>query len=457
MQSLTSSFRDPSGFLFWHEHVLYRQINQCYQPHYDHLIASGLYKSLVEKGLIVSHQEISPLLFANESYKVIKPEVVPFISYPYEWSFSQLKDAALLTLQIQKIALEFGMVLKDASSYNVQFKNGKPIFIDTLSFELYQKGKPWVAYRQFCQHFLAPLALMSYVDVQLSQLMRVFIDGIPLDIASILLPKRTYLRPSFLLNIHMHAKSQKRYEDVVVDKERFKKGVSKNSLYGLIDNLEGAIKKLSWKAAGTEWANYYDDDSYSKEAFEDKKRIIEGYLVDIKPETVWDLGGNDGFFSRLASKQGSKVICFDIDPACVEKNYLQVRRKDEKNLLPLMLDLTNPSGGIGWDNTERMALKERGPADCIFALALVHHLAISNNVFFDKIAQFLGDVCSWLIIEFVPKKDKKVQKLLATRDDIFSSYTHNDFERAFGVFFTIKEKQKICDSHRVLYLMRKKS
>ncbi|MEI7526409.1 MAG: hypothetical protein WCJ95_18825, partial [Mariniphaga sp.] len=186
---LSSSFRDPSGFLFYEEGKLLRQVNGCYKEDYDLLMGSGLYTRLVEKNLLIPHQELTGHQGLNGStYKVIEPEKVGFISYPYEWSFSQLKDAAFATLEIQKIALQYGMTLKDATAYNVQFHKGRPVFIDTLSFEIYQEGKPWQAYKQFCQHFLAPLALMGYTDIRLNQLLKLYIDGIPLDLTSRLLP-----------------------------------------------------------------------------------------------------------------------------------------------------------------------------------------------------------------------------------------------------------------------------
>ncbi|MEN6436739.1 MAG: SAM-dependent methyltransferase, partial [Anaerolineaceae bacterium] len=188
----SASFRDPSGFLFWSDGILYRQVNVSYQTHYDALMQSGLYAQLIKRGHLVRHEEVDQKpAYPEIAYKVIAPEKVSFISYPYEWSFSELRDAALLTLEVCNLALEKGLVLKDASAYNIQFVDGRPVLIDTLSFEKYQEGAPWVAYRQFCQHFLAPLALMAYTDIRLSQLMRVYIDGIPLDLASKLLPGST--------------------------------------------------------------------------------------------------------------------------------------------------------------------------------------------------------------------------------------------------------------------------
>ncbi len=209
----TSSFRDPSGFLFRRNEVLYRQVNHFYKEDYDCLMESGLYNALLEAELLIPHEEVDvEPIHPDKSYKVIKPELIRFISYPYEWTFSQLKNAALTTLEIQKIALKFGMTLKDSTAYNIQFKNGKPILIDSLSFEKYQEGQIWKPYRQFCQHFFAPLSLMSHRDIRLNQLLRIYLDGIPLDLASKLLPLKTRTMFSMLAHIHAHAKSQKHYE-----------------------------------------------------------------------------------------------------------------------------------------------------------------------------------------------------------------------------------------------------
>ncbi len=450
-----SSFRDPSGFLFWKDELIYRYIDLSYKRHYDFFMASGLYDSLLEKDFIVSHEEVNNFSL-SDSYKIIKPEKIPFISYPYEWSFSQLKDSALLTLKIQEEALKFGMTLKDSSVYNVQFLNGSPIFIDTLSFEIYNEGELWVGYKQFCKHFLAPLLLMSKVDIRLNQLLREFIDGIPLDLTSKLLPKRTFLNFSILMNIHLHAKSQKHYEDKNVDLKKYNKKLSKRSFLILLDNLNGCIKNLKWKSGNTEWADYYSGDSYSTRGFEHKKEIIAGYLNIIKPKVVWDLGSNDGFFSRLASKHGAFVLSSDIDVSCVENNYLNVKKNREKNIFPIFLDLTNPSPDIGWNNNERTSLKRRGNPDVVLALALIHHLVISNNLPFAYVAEYFVSIGKNLIIEFVPKEDKKVQTLLATRKDIFINYNKSTFEKEFGKFFYIKEISPIIDSKRTLYFMTKK-
>jgi hypothetical protein len=453
--TIASSFRDPSGSLFFQDGSIYRRVSFRYKENYDHLINSGLYKTLADSGLLVSHNEVGADYEKTDgAYKVLKPELIPFISYPYEWCFSQLKDAALTTLEIQKRALRFRMTLKDSNAYNVQFMKGKPIFIDTLSFEKYHEGQPWVAYRQFCQHFLAPLALMSYNDIRLSQLFRVYIDGIPLDLASSLLPYRTRFRFSLFSHIHLHAKSQKYFGEKTVNTGGHK--ISQRGLLGLIESLESAVKKLKWQAQGTEWVNYYEITNYSAGALDQKKQLVAEFLDRTDPKMVWDLGANTGLFSRIASERGIQTISFDIDPAAVEKNYRECVEKGETNILPLLLDLTNPSPNIGWQNQERMSILKRGPADTVLALALIHHLAISNNLPFKKIADFFSKICHWLIIEFVPKSDSQVQRLLSNREDIFPDYTQRFFESKFEEYFIIENSSKIKDSQRTLHLMRKR-
>lgn len=446
-----SSFRDRSGFLFYYENEIYRIINFSYKKQYEKFMNSELYQKLEEKNLIITHSEIENLDIDCDYYKIIKPEKIPFISYPYEWSFSQLKDAALLTLRIQKAAMKYGMTLKDGSAFNIQFHNGHPIFIDTLSFEIYEEGQIWKPYKQFCQHFLAPLALISKKDVRLNLLSKTFIDGIPIDLAAKLLPKTTFGNFGLMAHIHAHAKSQKHYEDK--DAKIKQKTFSKRSFEGLIESLKSSIEKMTWNEDNTEWGDYYSDTNYTEKSFEEKKQFISLAIDQMKPKLVWDMGANTGVFSRLASTKGINTISYDIDPLAVEKNYLSSSQNSEQNILPLILDLTNPSSGIGWNHDERMSIIQRGPADMVFALALVHHLAISNNVPLNKLAEFFSQISKFLIIEFVPKSDSQVKRLLLTRDDIFENYDEKNFEIEFSKFFKIINSKKILDSERTIYIM----
>lgn len=449
----SASFRDPSGFLFSRGGILYRQVNRAYADDYTRLMESGLYERLVKVGALIPHVETDQLPAESEAaFKIIQPERVRFLSYPYEWSFSQLKDAALATLSIHKRALKYNLALKDASAYNIQFVRGKPALIDTLSFEKYKEGQPWIAYRQFCQHFLAPLALMSYCDVRLSQLLRVYIDGVPLDLASKLLPTRTRLNFGLLTHIHLHAGAEKRFAGESVGQAK----MSRNALVGLIESLEATVRKLSWKPAGTRWWNYYEITNYSDAAFEHKKQLVTEWIGRVKPNQVWDLGANTGVFSRVAGASGAFTVSFDIDSAAVEQNYLRAKNDKEQNLLPLQLDLTNPSPALGWANRERESFRERGPADILLALAVIHHLAITNNVPLPQLADFFAEMGKWLVIEFVPKSDSQAQKMLAVREDIFTGYTREGFEAAFGERFKIHESVPVNESERQLYLMEAK-
>lgn len=460
MTGLDSSFRDPAGFMFERDGMLYRQINRAGAEDYDRLMASGLYEHLVARGWLIPHREVDEAPAAEDpAALVIAPERVAFVSYPYEWSFSQYRDAALLTLDVMLAAIEHGMILKDASAYNVQFHRGRPLLIDTLSFAPYTEGQVWEGYRQFCQHFLAPLLLMARRDIRLSQLMKVHIDGVPLDLASHLLDRKSWLRPGIAMHLHLHARAQARYAASGESSNKSSgqpRKLSRTGLIGIVSGLKSLIAGLDWKPAGTEWADYYQATNYSDEAFAAKRRTIDRFLDAIEPERVWDLGGNTGVFSRIASERDIETVCFDIDPAAVEINYRQVREKKEQTLLPLVMDLTNPSPALGWAGAERDSMAGRGPVDCAMALALIHHLAISNNLPMAHIARYFAELCRHLIIEFVPKADSQVRRLLSSRRDIFDDYHEAGFEAAFSQYFEIEASEPVAGSERTLYRLRRR-
>ena len=455
-----ASFRDPSGFVFLRDGILYRQVQLAYREHYDLFVSSGLFRSLVSDGLLVGHEESAAQPASPGAYKVLQPSPIDVISYPYEWSFGQLKDAALLTLRVQRRALAHGMVLKDASAYNVQYQRGRPIFIDTLSFERYVDGQPWAAYGQFCQHFLAPLALMARVDIRLGRLLSTHLDGVPLDLASRLLPRRTWLRPGLAMHIHAHGAAQRRYEAGSKSNGTQPKraaSVSRRGLIGIVDSLERTIRALEWRPAGTEWADYEATHRYAEASQEDKRRLVKSWfdaLVPV-PERVVDLGANAGAYSRLIAEGGATVVSVDGDPAAVELNYRRASAETATTILPLLADLTNSGSGVGWDGAERAPLFERVSADLTLCLALVHHLAIGHNVPFDRIARWLAGVAPRLIIEFVPKHDEQVQRLLASRVDVFPDYDAAAFQHAFGRYFATERRQPIAGSERTLYQMRR--
>ena len=460
-EALGASYRDPSGFVYTRDGSLYRQVNRVFQERYQAFLDSGLYAELVEGRLLVPHREVSLDLAASpDAVAVLEPERVEFISYPYEWSFGQLRDAALLTLDLQERALTRGCTLRDASAYNVQFVAGRPLFIDTLSFEPREPGAPWAGYRQFCEHFLVPLALMSRVDVRLSSLLRSNLEGIPLDLGARLLPRSSWFRPGFLFHVHLHAMAQRRYADrgaaaveSAAPSAAARRGVSPTAAVGLVRSLRGAIESLDWMPAGTEWADYTQDNNYSPVASDSKRDAVLDFLRGLGARTAWDLGANTGEYSRAARQVVPSVVAFDIDPAAVERNYRRIRAEGETGILPLQLDLTNPSPALGWAHRERLSLEERGPADVLLALAVVHHLAIGHNLPLERVASFLARVGRSLVVEFVPKSDSQVRRLLRDRPDIFPDYTREGFEAAFRTHFRIERAVPVAESERTLYLM----
>jgi ribosomal protein L11 methylase PrmA len=458
MQKHPASFRDPNGFVYWQDGTLLRQVNHAYAEHYDWFHAN-LYPLLAERSLIIPHTEVTlDRAYSDQAYKILQPQRVPFVSYPYEWSFAQLKDAALLTLRIQKIALKRGMTLKDASAYNVQFLNGKPIFVDTLSFEKYREGEPWVAYRQFCQHFLAPLAIAAYRDVSLLKLLMTHIDGIPLELASQLIPWKTQFNLGMRMHIHLHARAQSRHRAAAGTRPVAQLRLGKDALNNIVQSLEDTVQALKWSPDQTAWADYYDGDSYSAEGFAHKQALVRRYLQQIQPAMLWDLGANAGDFSQIAAENGVETISWDYDYGAVQIHYERIQQETRMHTLPLILDLTNPSPAIGWANAERDGLLARAEGvGAVMALALIHHLVIGNNVPMDRFAAFLKQIAPYAIVEFVPKADPKVQTLLASRLDIFDAYHEQGFEKAIEPFFEIISAEKIADSLRTLYLLKGKA
>jgi len=451
-----ASYRDPDAWVFVRRGEVYRQINRAYRPHYDRLMSSGLYAALVEEGLLVRHEESDiPPESPEESWRILKPERIPFVSYPWEWCFGAFKALALALLRTQRLALDRGMTLKDASAFNMQLLRGKPVLMDTSSFEIYEEGTPWLAYRQFCQHFLAPLALMARRDVRLSQLTRAFLDGVPLDLAAGLMPLRTWASPRLMTHLRLHAWFQRHYAGE--GRGGRVRPMSRYALLGLLDSLRETVAGLTWRPPRTVWSDYYAHTNYTESAFARKREIVGSYLERLAPATVWDLGASTGVFSRLAAARGCDTVAFDQDPAAVEAAWREASAQHEARLLPLVMDLTNPTPSCGWAGRERMSLAERGPADTALALALIHHLAIGANVPLDHAAEHLAALGRTLIVKFVPKEDSQTRRLLASRRDVFPEYRQDAFERAFAKHFEVLDAQPLPDSARRLYLMRRRT
>lgn len=451
-----ASFRDPSGFVFKEGNGIFRRINPIYFANYSKLMNSGLYSELIAQNLLIPHAQTSK----DDEKIIIQPDKIPFILYPYEWSFLQLKDAALLTLSIQRIALEKDMVLKDATAFNIAFHEGRPIFIDTLSFEKYIDGTPWHAYGQFCSFFLAPLVMCTYVGLEAPTLLATYIDGLPLELVSNSLPLRSRLKPLTLLHIHGLAKYQRRYRRSFASSSE--SGVSKAKLLAIIDGLYEGIRALSPKIA-TGWADYYSRTNYQEPAFEDKKGIVCDLINESRASTIWDAGGNDGTFAREALERTKVQFAYvsDVDGGAVNSNYAIVRERRETTLLPFVADFANPSPGIGFNNEERESLTSRlkgAHIDLILALALIHHITLTNNISFEMSASYFAQISNKLIIEFPDVDDSWVNKLLSgkrTFKEHFAFYGIDNFENAYSRHFTLKSKRQIKGTKRTIFFWEK--
>jgi len=453
---MLGSFRDPAGQVFLHRGAVHRLVRPGFAADYDALIASGLYRDAVERGLLIAHEEIDPAEVATSEpvHRLLRPVQVPFVSYPYEWCFAALRDAALLTLELARLAARAGLRLKDASAYNVQFFGSQPVFIDTLSFERAPDAGAWPAYYQFCRHFLAPLALASRGDTEVGRELRVHLDGLPLRLASERLPRSTWLRPGLLAHLHLHAASERPAVARRAQRSQRAPQVSANGQLALLDHLEGVIRRLPTPMGETTWRDY--EQSVSPASAAHKAELVNAALDELQPTTVWDLGANAGRYSRLASGRDIPTVALDVDPRAVELAYERARTGRDRHLISLRMDLTNPSPALGWRCEERMSLLQRGPCDLALCLALIHHLALGEGIPLGELARGLRSLAQALLIEWVPPSDPQALGLLARRPGAAGAYTQQEFEAAFGREYAIASRVRVRDTERTIYLLRAK-
>ncbi len=446
-----ASFKDPAGFVFKQDGLYYRHVQPGYATDYDLMMGSGLYKLLVKKGWLIPHEEVTHLP-ANGAYKILLPQQLAFTSYAYEWSFDMLQDAALVTLKINETAIRHGMILKDATPYNIQFHQGKPVFIDTLSFEKYDTSKPWIAYRQFCEMFLFPLYLENYLQSGLIRLLSIYPDGIPATETARLLPAKSMWNMGTWM--HVHLQKAARHSTA---KPRQAAAFNAGKLSRLLEHLVGNVAALPGRQhLPSGWSNYYDETILSKEYLDGKVQVFKNLLSQCLYRTALDLGANDGYFSRILADDAALVIAVDFDATCINRLYETLRAEKAKNLLPLIIDLSNPSPAFGFDNSERPSFINRLAVDLVVALALVHHLCITKHIPFGKLAAFFNRFAPQLIIEFIPDTDPKVQQIMGDRQAIFTWYTQEAFEESFLDYFSISASIPISGSSRTLYLMKRK-
>ncbi|MCX6537956.1 MAG: SAM-dependent methyltransferase [Acidobacteria bacterium] len=432
------------------------------------------------RGLLIPHEEVpSEGQDRLGSWKVLRPERIPFISYVPEWSFSQLKDAASTVLEAQMEALAHGMILKDAPTANVQFHHGRPVLIDTLSF-VREDTAAWPAYFQFCKHFVAPLLLATYGTDRALRWSAVETDGIPLAVAARLLPRRSWLRPLALWHLHLHARANAHgnnrltplrradgkgsgaYERLGVVDDRVNgsevasaasigRTLGRQSL--IIDSLRRGIERLSWTPPDTQWSRYGDArPTYSEAAWNARFAIVRRVLAQLKPAVVWDFGMAAGHFSREATAAGAFTVGFDAESSCVEKAYRGARERGDTRFLPLVQDLLRPTGPGGWAEAETLSLSARGPAALLLVLGLAHHLAVPGGVPLDHQLAHFTRLGKTVLFELVPDTDP-VPRGWASKFDV-TGLDRAAFESSVLPHFNVIETVPLPSSERVLYLVQ---
>ena len=443
MQRLPSSFRDPAGFVFEQDGELRRQILPDGRVGFKRLVRSGLAERLMQEGKLAGFEPCGE----NDLGPILRLQRLPFISYPYEWSFSQLRDAALLTLELMEAALEQGMILKDATAFNVAFRNCRPVFLDHTSFELHRDGEPWRAYRQFAMHFIAPLLLMKHVDLRCIALLRKSLDGIPLDFASAMLPWHTWLRPNALLHVHAHAIMERRLSSEHTRQRTVQ--IPRKRLQALVHGLREWLGALRPPRQATLWKDYYQDNSYSDRSFAFKQDAVRAFCELHPGDDCIDLGANAGVFSRIAAEHSSRVVAADYDACSVEALY-HLGREMRQDLQPLLLDLNNPSPETGVLCRERQSFFQRTRATRVLGLALIHHLRITGNWSISQIVALFDALAPAALVEFVPLDDIQVRQLTRGREEIYRDWTLDNLCDAFRAKYPSCVPTPIPDTRRVL-------
>jgi hypothetical protein len=449
-----ASFRDGAGRVFRDGARIFRTVTAAAAADYEAFRASGLFDSLVADGRMIAAEpvDISALgPWAKDARYVLEHPRLPFISYPYEWSFPLLKAAALHHLELHRAALERGLTFSDGSAYNVQFIGVRPVFIDTLSFRRYRPGEVWGGYRQFCEQFLCPLLLTAWTGVPFNAVYRGRLAGMPVGELKRLLPWRAFLSRRVLTHIALHAALEGKASSTAAAGGINAAKLPKEALVRMLTGLRDWIATLAPKgAAASFWQDYEQTRSYRDSETASKHEFVRAFVAARRPEMLWDFGCNAGEFSALALASGaSYVVGVDGDHGALATAYGRARDQSLR-FTPLALDLTDPSPAQGWAQGERAGLAERGPADALLALALVHHFAIGRNVPLPRVLDWLMARAPSGVIEFVPKSDPQVVRMLSTRADIFPDYTLDAFIAAIAARGRIVRRQALSDGGREL-------
>lgn len=452
------SFRDPTSRVYVRGDDVYRGLDERGLSDFRAVAASTFFPELLASGAVVGTELVDgPVADLDGWAGVLRHERVPTITYPYEWTFEMLRDAALLHLDITAAALAEGFITKDATAYNIQFDGTTPRFIDVGSFEPVRAGEPWFGYRQFCELFLNPLVLQAVVGVGHHAWLRGSLDGIAPSQLAPLIRGRHRLNRRLLVHVVLHARAEGRYADADrerdVGEELKRAGLGPRVLAAQVENLRTTVTRLKWKAQRSTWADYAERGHYTDADLAAKDAFVTQAVQADRPPLVLDLGANDGRFSMLAVEHGAgRAIAVDSDHLVVDRLYRHLRDTGEARILPLVMDLADPSNGLGWQGRERPAFTERARPDLLLCLAVVHHLALTDTVPFELIVGMLADYGCPLVVEFPHRDDPMAARLLARkRDGLFDHYDRPQWEAALAERFAIERQETAPSGRRTLY------
>lgn len=452
------SFRDRNGRIFYYKDAVYRTLSHPALKEWELLSSTKFFKQFSGEGKLIQTEQVNANgLFELEPEGnwagVLKHQTIPFISYPYEWPFGMLKDAALLQLDLLLAAIDEDITLKDASAFNIQWRGSQPVFIDILSFEKLNSGEPWAGYRQFCQMYLYPLFLQAYKNIPFHPWLRGSIDGISPESCRNMMSVRDLFRKGVLTHVYLHALFQANYSQT---KKNIKKdlksfGFNKELIKINAKKLRGIVQSLTWKQAKSEWSDYADNTSYTDVDHKKKVAFISNVTSSRPWNLVWDLGCNTGTYSRIAAKNAKSVVATDFDPLAVEQLYQSIKSEGNTSILPLTINLADASPNLGWRGKERKTLTERGKPELTLALALIHHIVISANIPLKEFIDWLASLQTSLVIEFVTKEDPMVKTLLRNKEDNYTDYEINYFEKCLNESFNVVKKEILDSGTRILY------
>ena len=462
VRSEPGSFRDRHGRVFYRDGSVYRALSRQAVEAWERLEKTRFFPRLVEEGLIVRTRRVYAAELASTDAPpgdwagILRHETVPYVSYPYEWSFRMLQDAALLQLRLISESLAEGMILKDATPYNVQWNGVRPVFIDIPSFEPLPPGGAWTGYRQFCSLYLYPLMLQAYRNLPFQHWLRGSLDGISPWECRDVLSGRDLFRSGVLLHVWLQSRFQEKYGARRESTAQLLKdaGFNRRAILSNVSRLTRLVSRLRWTPPASQWTGYAGDNTYSKPDQEAKREFVRWVVGRKRWKTTWDLGANTGDYSRLAAAGSDTVLALERDSAAVDLLYRTLRREGPGNILPLVVNLADPSPSLGWRCRERTSLTERGSPELVLCLALIHHMVIAANIPLAEFVEWLSGLGGSLVIEFVRRDDPMVRMLLRNKEDQYNDYRMESFEECLGKYFRVHRRQELPSGSRVLYFAK---